>query len=209
MLKMKHLSRYGIVVLLMLPAWLGCGRGGVATYPVQGQIVFPDGKPVQFGQVEFYHADHDLTSRGTIHEDGSFELGTFEDDYGGRHTITQEAWSYGTEARYEIDWWFGSQGYLIARNAADNAADAGLWTRIDWVELPVSGEGAAEPARRASDGAGLTGDSDDWTWGYCLSAWDADSRPAARRVDSADRSAPASRPGRCEYTYADPALRVP
>jgi hypothetical protein len=62
----------------------------VATYPAGGTVVFQDGTPVTFGSVEFYHAGHDLTSRGTIQPDGSFQLGTYAEDDGapaGEHQV--------------------------------------------------------------------------------------------------------------------------
>ena len=68
----------------------GCGSRGITTYPVRGTVVFPDDQPVSFGRVEFYHAEHDLTSAGTIRSDGSFELGTYTDTDGapaGNHEV--------------------------------------------------------------------------------------------------------------------------
>ena len=73
---------YALVVSLLLGLMLGCDGNAVATYPVSGRVVFSDGTPVTFGSVEFHHAEHDLTSSGSIEKDGTFRLGTFEDGDG-------------------------------------------------------------------------------------------------------------------------------
>ena len=122
----------------------------------------------------------------------TYLLGTFEDDYGNRHTITPEAWVQEPDVRYDVDWWFGSQRYLVARNARDNAADAGLWTRIDWVELRPPELPAPESVRATPTGVDTAGEDADWAWAFCLSSWNAPTRSAARRADAADRSVPRS-----------------
>lgn len=71
-----------ILVSLLFGLLLGCDGNAIATYPVSGRVLFSDGTPVTFGSVEFYHGEHDLTSRGSIQQDGSFQLGTFEDGDG-------------------------------------------------------------------------------------------------------------------------------
>lgn len=79
----------GLLLLASLFA-CGCEVQGVKTYPVSGKVVFSDGTPVAFGRIEFYHPEHDLTSRGTIQKDGTFELGTFADGDGapaGMHEV--------------------------------------------------------------------------------------------------------------------------
>lgn len=65
------------IALLSLVHLTGCASEGVKTYPVRGRVQFADGKPVKYGRIEFYHAEHDLTSRGAIQADGSFRLGTY------------------------------------------------------------------------------------------------------------------------------------
>lgn len=89
---MNQTSLWPTLILSFLPALAlpGCGKKGVATYPVSGKVVFDDGEPVKFGRVEFYHAEHDLTSRGTIQTDGSFQLGTYSKQDGapaGTHDV--------------------------------------------------------------------------------------------------------------------------
>ena len=76
--------------LLLLPVCLlitgGCADSAVKTYPVRGVVVFPDGKPLRQGTVEFELIDreHPNTATAEIQSDGSFELGTFELDDGAR-----------------------------------------------------------------------------------------------------------------------------
>lgn len=96
-------------------------------------------------------------------------LGEFEDDYGIRYTITPTEWRLWPDMRFEIVAWHPASQYLVARNGDGNPSEAGLWTRIDWMELA-----AGSPYR----------------WGFCLSAFDAPTREAAEATAAADRSAP-------------------
>jgi hypothetical protein len=96
-------------------------------------------------------------------------LGAFEDDYGNRFTITPEAWTQEAEARWIVEEWRASEQYLVARNDTTNANDPGGWTRIDWVRLD-----GMEP----------------WSWGFCLTTWNAGSFAEARAVDTVDRTRP-------------------
>lgn len=75
---------------LLCPTMAGCGSDRVATWQVQGTVTFDDGSPVQFGTIEFYNAQHDLSARGTIRPDGTFQLGTFQEADGavaGTHEV--------------------------------------------------------------------------------------------------------------------------
>ncbi|MEM6994542.1 MAG: hypothetical protein AAF721_28765 [Myxococcota bacterium] len=96
--------------------------------------------------------------------------GTFEDDYGSRYEITPRQWAHLPAARYAIEAWFPDERYLLARNDPDNPSDGGLWTRIDWIVLEDGG---------------------DWTWAFCMSAYDAPTRQAAAAAH-ADPSRPKS-----------------
>lgn len=61
-----------------------------ATYPAQGTVRFSDGTAVQFGEIETFHAETKLNSRGSIRKDGTFELGTFTETDGvvaGKHKV--------------------------------------------------------------------------------------------------------------------------
>lgn len=47
------------------------------THVVQGKVVFSDGTPVQFGDVETLSVDQRINARGKIDKDGSFTLTTY------------------------------------------------------------------------------------------------------------------------------------
>lgn len=84
-----NLSSVGMT-LLFLSILVGCGESRVPTYPVSGTVVFDDGSPVRTGTIEFSSQDHQLTATGTIRDDGSFVVGTYESDDGacaGRHRV--------------------------------------------------------------------------------------------------------------------------
>lgn len=96
-------------------------------------------------------------------------LGTFEDDYDIRYTISEREWFQHPRARYRIVRWNRQGQYLIAQNDAANPGEGGRWSRIDW--MPLSG---MRP----------------FTWGYCLSAFDAPSADAAEATTTARREDP-------------------
>jgi hypothetical protein len=70
---------------------IGCG--GRKLYPVEGKIVFPDGRPVTGlagGTVEFDPLEGKEGARGEIQEDGTFRLGTVKPGdgaYPGRYQV--------------------------------------------------------------------------------------------------------------------------
>lgn len=96
-------------------------------------------------------------------------LGTFEDDYGNRFSVSPTAWRQLPRTVYRIERWNAAGHYLIAQNGQENGADRGLWTRIDW--MPFSGMAPYE-------------------WGFCLSAYKAASAAEAEATQAANRSAP-------------------
>jgi hypothetical protein len=66
----------------------GCSNDQIPTYPVRGQVVFPDDTPGRTGVVELQSTKHKLNARGEIARDGSFVLGTYTDSDGvvaGKH----------------------------------------------------------------------------------------------------------------------------
>lgn len=72
--------RLRIFGFLMLPLGLAAGCGGPPkTYLVHGTVVFPDGKPLTRGTVEFEATGQTrpITASGEIAKDGTFQLGTF------------------------------------------------------------------------------------------------------------------------------------
>lgn len=78
---------YGIIATICFLAASGCSSQ-LETYPVKGMVEFENGRPVVLGTVEFLSLDHKLNASGTIQEDGTFELTTFEEGDGavaGKH----------------------------------------------------------------------------------------------------------------------------
>jgi hypothetical protein len=74
----------GLIIALMLTALLaGCGGDGI--YPVEGQVVWEDGKPateLKNSIVSFNLPEKGTGARGTIQADGSFRLTTKNPDDG-------------------------------------------------------------------------------------------------------------------------------
>ena len=96
-------------------------------------------------------------------------LGDFVDDYDIDHRIGTNEWLQRPGTRYRVVAWHANAQYLVARNDAGNRADAGKWTRIDWIALP-----GMPP----------------WEWAFCLSAWNAATQAEAERVTIARRDTP-------------------
>ena len=96
-------------------------------------------------------------------------LGDFVDDYGIGHRIGTNEWLQRPGTRYRVVAWHADAQYLVARNDAGNRADAGKWTRIDWIALP-----GMPP----------------WEWAFCLSAWNAATQAEAEHVTIARRDTP-------------------
>ena len=71
-------------------AGVGCNSDRLPTYPTTGTIQFQDGRPVRFGSIEFYNVENDITARGTIGRDGTYQVGTFQPKDGtiaGEHQV--------------------------------------------------------------------------------------------------------------------------
>ncbi len=84
----RVISQSALVLLVL--AMAGCSNQVLPTYPVQGQLKYEDGSVPMFGDIEFYNADHQLNARGKIRRDGSFTVGTFQENDGavaGKHKI--------------------------------------------------------------------------------------------------------------------------
>ena len=96
-------------------------------------------------------------------------LGDFVDDYAIAHRIDTREWRQLPNARYRIVRWDTDGHYLIARNDDDNPADAGRWTRIDWLVLP-----GMPP----------------YEWAFCFSAYAAPTQADAERTPIARRDTP-------------------
>jgi len=62
---------------LSLVGLVGCGRSGPyrgSLYPVKGQVLLADGRPLPGGTVQFIPKDGGLPASGRIEEDGTFSL---------------------------------------------------------------------------------------------------------------------------------------
>ena len=110
-------------------------------------------------------------------------LGTWADDYGSRHQVSDTRWSHDGANRYEILRWDSAGQVAIARNAASNKADAGLFTRIDWMPL----EGMPP-----------------YQWAFCLTTWNAPTADSAARVPPARRDTPRTGCGGFPFTRLRP-----
>jgi hypothetical protein len=82
---------WSIVLLAVASlAVTGCGGGKRPTYPTEGKVVFPDGTLLTTGWVSFraVGSETNVSARGMIQSDGTFELTTFTPGDGaveGRH----------------------------------------------------------------------------------------------------------------------------
>ena len=91
--------------------------------------------------------------------------GSFDDSWGGEHTITQTTWVTGGSS-FAISQFDNDEQFIIAQNSEDNAYNPGLWSRFDWASV---------------DGA---------LW-YCQTAYAAESEEAALATPAADATNPA------------------
>lgn len=104
-------------------------------------------------------------------------LGDWLDDWGTQHTVDATSWTQTWAGPpedvsvFEISSFDLDEGWLIAQNGADNAWNAGLWSRFDWTWFD------------AGEGLEL------WT---CQSAYDAASEEDAGNATRADDSDPAT-----------------
>jgi hypothetical protein len=113
-------------------------------------------------------------------------LGSWADDYGSRHLVTDTLWSHDGANKYVVLRWDSAGQYAIARNAATNKADAGKFTRIDWMSLE-----------------GITG-MRPYIWAFCLTTWDAPTADSAARVTPAQRATPRTGCGGFPFTRLKP-----
>ncbi len=95
--------------------------------------------------------------------------GDFKDDYDIRYTISDSLWLQYPAAKYHILKWNTREEYIIARNDSKNPSEKDLYTRIDYMLLNNMGK---------------------WTWGFCLTVYDATSETSAERSNPADRQNP-------------------
>ena len=84
-------SKVLAALVLLFGAVSGCNRPPMA-YVVHGMVIFPDGKPLTKGTVEFEAIGQrkPITASGQIAKDGTFQLGTFQPGDGaisGQHRV--------------------------------------------------------------------------------------------------------------------------
>ncbi len=96
-------------------------------------------------------------------------LGDFQDDYGIHYTISDTTWIQHSKIKYHLLKYDSSGQYFIARNAATNPSEAGLYTSIDVMTFTNM-----EP----------------WRWGFCLTTYNAKTIEEAITKQIADRTNP-------------------
>ena len=95
--------------------------------------------------------------------------GNFTDDYGIRYSISDKLWMQHPNIKYHIIRWNDKEQYLIAKNDAKNPSEAGLYTRIDYM---------------------LFQHMEPFTWGFCLTVYNAKTDKEAATNAQADRQNP-------------------
>ena len=96
-------------------------------------------------------------------------LGRFVDDYGNAFDISAQRFDQLPSGRFHIAEWNPGDRFFIARNDTSNLRDGGRWTRVDWMSF----SGMAP-----------------YTWGFCLTAYRAESEQTARATPPPKRESP-------------------
>lgn len=96
-------------------------------------------------------------------------VGDFTDDYGIKYTINDSVWLQYPNTKYQIIHWDKKQKCIIARNADSNPTDAGLYSRIDYMEFK---------------------NMQPFTWGFCYTIYNAESEISAWQTIAADSHNP-------------------
>lgn len=81
------MARWGSGLVCLCLLLTGCG-GQPSTFVVKGKVVYTDGTPVRFGDIETLAVDQRVNARGKIQSDGSFTLTTYQPNDGalpGKH----------------------------------------------------------------------------------------------------------------------------
>ncbi|MBC7534194.1 MAG: hypothetical protein H7258_00695 [Ferruginibacter sp.] len=99
----------------------------------------------------------------------TYMLGDFTDDYGITYSINDTLWTQGPVIKYHILKWNKKEQYCIARNDVDNPTEAGMYTRIDYMQFI---------------------EMKPWTWGFCYTEYKASAEADAENAASADHSNP-------------------
>lgn len=99
----------------------------------------------------------------------AYLIGDFTDDYNIRYTINDSLWIQHPNIKYHLIQSNNSKQYLIARNDTDNPSEAGLYTRIDYMNFQ---------------------DMESYKWGFCLTVYTAKTAKEAAIKEQADRQNP-------------------
>ncbi len=99
----------------------------------------------------------------------AFLLGSFQDDYGIKYTISDSLWFQREAVKYHIIEWNQQEQWVLAKNNPLNPSEPGKYTRIDYRQFEKM-----EP----------------FLWGYCYTIYDADTKEKALKAISADRANP-------------------
>ncbi|MEO8770135.1 MAG: hypothetical protein ABI402_08625 [Ferruginibacter sp.] len=98
-----------------------------------------------------------------------FMFGYFNDDYDILYTINDSLWIQQPGIKYHILKWNKKEQYCIAKNDDKNPSEAGLYTRIDYMQFK---------------------NMKPWLWGFCYTAYKAKNDSIAEHALAADRSNP-------------------
>lgn len=115
-----------------------------------------------------------IVSCSTLHNTTTTKLpvwmkGRFTDDYGIAYTVNDTLFIQHPSARYHILIWNKTEQYLLVKNDENNPSEKGLYSRIDYTQFT-----GMEP----------------FTWGFCLTVYDAKDTVSAIKAPPADRSIP-------------------
>ncbi len=121
--------------------------------------------------VSFTHTQHSpLVNLMKISGDSSIHfIGNFTDDYGIKYTINDSVWQQHPNIKYQIIHWDKKNHFIIARNNESNPSDAGLYSRIDYMEFS---------------------NMQPYTWGFCYTVYKAETEIVALQTMAADKSNP-------------------
>lgn len=96
-------------------------------------------------------------------------LGNFVDDYGIEYEVKNDVWIQQPNVKYHIIEWNEKEKYIIAKNDKGNPSEKGMFTKIDITNFENMG---------------------DFTWGFCLTKYNAASIAEAKNWAAADKQNP-------------------
>ncbi|MEE2962416.1 MAG: hypothetical protein VYA34_16905 [Myxococcota bacterium] len=150
-----HTIRVFFSVLFSLSLLFGCGT------PSDGQR---EEKTAPATATSNNKPDHENNS--SAEDDVLFLVGSYVDNYGTEHTITQQSWTQGTSI-FAIKEFSNTEKYVITQNDANNEYNPEKWSRFDWTI------------------------KDNTTW-YCQTSYDSVTQEEAMALTPADATDPTS-----------------